>query len=225
MLKWSYLSEMKYLFFDIECAKCDKSGFSICEFGYVLTDERFGIVEKDHFMINPDSEFDEYNLSHILKYSKEEYEACPKFPEFYPRIAALLTDPEHTVIGHSTMFDYNFLSSECQRYELPLIDFKYYDIRPPYEVLLHYPQAVSLGKMMDELNLKKPGSLHDATVDAWSTMMVCRELCMRYSKTVDTLFLLKPKKKSKTVAKTKGHTALGDQLKAKGIDLSKLCAE
>ena len=217
---------MNYLFFDIECAKCGKNGSgTICEFGYVLTDERFEIVEKDHVMINPDSEFDEYNLSHILKYSKEEYEACPKFPEFYPRIAALLTSPDNKVIGHSTSFDYHFVSSECERYGLPAIDFEYYDIRPPYEVLLHYPQAVSLGKMMDELKLKAPGKLHDATVDAWATMLVCRELCTRYYKTVDTLFMLKPKKRPKSTKSTKGSTALGDQLKAKGIDLSKLWAE
>ena len=36
---------MRYLSFDIEC--CD--GRSICEFGYVITDESFNIIEKDCF--------------------------------------------------------------------------------------------------------------------------------------------------------------------------------
>ena len=39
---------MKYLFFDIEC--CD--GHHICEFGYVLIDEQFNILERDCLTID-----------------------------------------------------------------------------------------------------------------------------------------------------------------------------
>ena len=35
--------EMKYLSFDIEC--CD--GRHICEFGYVVVDEKFNVLERD----------------------------------------------------------------------------------------------------------------------------------------------------------------------------------
>ena len=44
---------MKYLFFDIEC--CD--GVHICEFGYVLTNDKFEILDRDCFLINPDRKF------------------------------------------------------------------------------------------------------------------------------------------------------------------------
>ena len=33
---------MRYLFFDIECC----NGRNICEFGYVITDDKFNILEK-----------------------------------------------------------------------------------------------------------------------------------------------------------------------------------
>ena len=44
---------MRYLAFDIEC--CD--GKHICEFGYVITDEKFNISEKSVITINPESKF------------------------------------------------------------------------------------------------------------------------------------------------------------------------
>lgn len=37
---------MNYLFFDIEC--CD--GAHICEFGYVLTNDKFEVLDRDFFL-------------------------------------------------------------------------------------------------------------------------------------------------------------------------------
>lgn len=42
---------MRYLFFDIECSE----GKSMCSFGYVLTDEKFRILEKDDILMNPEA--------------------------------------------------------------------------------------------------------------------------------------------------------------------------
>ena len=44
---------MRYLFFDIECC----NGRNICEFGYVITDDKFNILEKKDFTINPENKF------------------------------------------------------------------------------------------------------------------------------------------------------------------------
>lgn len=44
---------MRYLAFDIEC--CD--GKHICEFGYVITDEKYNIIKKSVITINPESKF------------------------------------------------------------------------------------------------------------------------------------------------------------------------
>lgn len=45
---------MRYLFFDIECADGSKA---ICEFGYVLTDEKFNIIRKRNILIDPECHF------------------------------------------------------------------------------------------------------------------------------------------------------------------------
>ena len=210
---------MKYLFFDVECAKCMKNsvGF-ICEFGYVITDSNFEILEENHYMINPDHEFDRYALKHILRYSKEEYEAAPLFPEFYPKIAELLDPSKYVIVGHSTATDRKYILSECRRYDLPGLPFRYFDVRKPFMFFQEKKQPSKLEKMLEELELEKPGNMHDARCDAVSTMLVCKELCRRYSKTLTKLFSVGK------IAKPKSST-MGEVLKAKGIDLQKMFAE
>ena len=44
---------MNYLIFDIEC--CD--GKHICEFGYVITNEKFEVLDKQVLTINPEKPF------------------------------------------------------------------------------------------------------------------------------------------------------------------------
>ena len=48
---------MKYVFFDIECANCFQGNGKICSFGYVVTDEKFKILEKKDIPMNPHSKF------------------------------------------------------------------------------------------------------------------------------------------------------------------------
>lgn len=111
---------MRYLSFDIEC--CD--GRSICEFGYVITDECFNIIEKDCFTVNPVLPFSLLRRPNQddmkLYFSEEEYYASPEFPDFYDRIRSLLTAPDQTVIGYSTGCDAGFLRDACLRYGLPV---------------------------------------------------------------------------------------------------------
>ena len=54
---------MKYLFFDLEYATSKGGNIKICEFGYVVTDENFQILDRDNFIIN----YIQYNiLMHFL---------------------------------------------------------------------------------------------------------------------------------------------------------------
>ena len=73
---------MKYLIFDIEC--CD--GKHICEFGYVLIDEDFNVLERDCITINPEHKFKlagrEKESDISLAFSEEVYYNSPKF-DFY----------------------------------------------------------------------------------------------------------------------------------------------
>ena len=64
---------MKYLFFDIECANCFNNIGKICEFGYVMTDEKFKVLDKNLILINPNTKFDWYVAKNLLAHSKKQY--------------------------------------------------------------------------------------------------------------------------------------------------------
>ena len=169
---------MNYLFFDVECAKCDKQGVGyICEFGYVLSDENFNILEENHFIINPNHAFDWYAIKNILHYSKDKYMSAPLFPEFYDTIKSVLSREEQYIIGHTTEADCKYIRSECQRYDLPLINCRYYDIRAPFKILQNEEQFSKLEKMAIKLQLKSEKRFHDALFDSHMTMKVCQCLC------------------------------------------------
>lgn len=72
---------MRYLFFDIEC--CD--GEHICEFGYVITNEKFQKIDKQVIKINPDKPFcltgRENQVDISLFFTEKEYYDSSLFPE------------------------------------------------------------------------------------------------------------------------------------------------
>ncbi len=215
---------MNYLYFDIECARCDKGGVGfICEFGYILCDEKFEEIEQNHFMINPDTSFDEWALKNILQYPKEEYAKHPLFLNFYEKIKNLLMNENQIVVGHSTSADLKYIASECKRYNLPKIYCKGFDIREPFKVLQSKQNFTKLEKMVEELKINGLESLHNARVDAIATMLVCKTLCKNYNKTISELLSIKaPKSENRNYKETTCGSTLGEQLRAKGYDLSKL---
>ncbi len=52
---------MRYLFYDLEYATTRGGVTSVCEFGYVVTDESFNITERGNMIINPCIYRDEWN--------------------------------------------------------------------------------------------------------------------------------------------------------------------
>ena len=109
---------MNYLFFDIECANCFDGVGKICEFGYVLTDEKFSVIEENSFKMNPRAVVDKkgfamrgIHLEHPFAF----YKTQPDFPYFYPKIRDLLEGEGLLVIGHGTENDVRFLLNECAR--------------------------------------------------------------------------------------------------------------
>ena len=121
---------MNYLFFDIECANCFDGVGKICEFGYVLTDEKFSVIEENSFKMNPRAVFDKkgfamrgIHLEHPFAF----YKTQPDFPYFYPKIRDLLEGEGLLVIGHGTENDVRFLLNECVRYDMIPMNFKFYD--------------------------------------------------------------------------------------------------
>ena len=67
---------MKYLFFDLEYATSKGGKIKICEFGYVLTNEKFEILNKSNFIIDPyinKSDWDWRVVKKILTRKVKEY--------------------------------------------------------------------------------------------------------------------------------------------------------
>ena len=102
---------MKYLSFDIEC--CD--GKHICEFGYVLIDENFNVLDRNCPTINPNHKFKLAGRAHesdiSLAFSEDVYVNSPTFDFYYDRIKKLLTTPNCQIVGFSLANDAKFLAT------------------------------------------------------------------------------------------------------------------
>ncbi|MDE6690472.1 MAG: hypothetical protein K2K04_00730 [Clostridia bacterium] len=168
---------MKFLFFDLEYAHTLNGGRGvICEFGYVLTDEKFEVLKQDVLLINPEWEFDKYVLDNMLAFKREDYEAAPDFAARYKEIKALL-EGDVTVVGHTVDGDAHSLNHAAKRYELPYINFDFYDLKQIYKHRKKVKQGVGLESILKALQLDFGGHVHESDADAYATMLAVKELC------------------------------------------------
>jgi len=108
---------MKYLFLDLEFATSKNGICKICEFGYVVTDEKFNVINRGNFIINPyisRSEWDYWAVKKSLKRKIMEYESKPGFDEYYDEISDLLSNTDY-VFGHTILSDVKAVNQEIQR--------------------------------------------------------------------------------------------------------------
>ncbi len=173
---------MKYVFFDIECACVFKNVAKMCAFGYVVTDARFQVLEREDILMNPKGKFHLTDRKGregiVLPYEYEDFKKYPPFPVAYKRIKALLEDGEAIVLGHATMNDVNYLNLETKRFKLPSFRFSFYDTQFFWmNVTGKYDRQVGLGAMAEELGVEF--TPHRAVDDAYATMRVCEALCKR----------------------------------------------
>lgn len=130
---------MKYLFFDIECSNCFGGKNKICEFGYVITDEKFNVIRKGDIPMSPgdkNNRSDRFDVSIYKRepgfqwaYDFDYYFSCKKFPAHYERIKKLFEDEDTMVFGYSVGNDARYLDSEFQRYKLNPFKYKVCDIQ------------------------------------------------------------------------------------------------
>jgi len=181
---------MKYLFFDIECAVVSKKAAKICAFGYVLTDERFHILEKEDILINPQGNFHltdrkgEQGL--VLPYEYEEFKNYPTFPHCAERIYSLLQDSDTLVVGHASMNDVKYLNLETNRFRLPSFCFRFADTQFIYMNLIgEFSRQFGLGAIAEELGVEF--TPHCAVDDAYATMRVAEAMCKKEGVTLTAL--------------------------------------
>lgn len=173
---------MDYLFFDIECANCFNSMGKICEFGYILVDKDFNVIEENNILINPNSSFDWYVLKKMLAYKEKDYIKSPKYPYFYEKIRSLFND-NTLVFGHTVDADAKYLNDENARYNLPYFDYKFYDIMFLYKEFVGSKDRLGLTKIANEIGSKLPEHEHRALDDAICTMNVLKSICEKSGKT------------------------------------------
>ena len=169
----------------------------MCSFGYVITDEYFNILEKADILINPEAIFHtgawskknrEKDPGIELAYPKERFKANPTFPGRYERIQRLLQHDDRKIIGFSHHNDALFLTVACKRYELPVIDYKFYDAQEIFGESRNIVNQVALNAIAEalEVDLSKLVQ-HRSDDDAEASMLVTKALCEDLGLTIEEL--------------------------------------
>ena len=168
---------MKFVFFDIECANYINDIFTICTFGYTITDEHFNVIKKEDILINPKSKFNKIVLNKIIHYKEEDFLDKPTFDEVYPFLKELLTNKDHMCFGFDVGNDLRFLNGEYKRYELEPIKVKAYDIQHIHKLIkqLKTPESLSKAAMSMDIDFESI-ELHNSKDDSYLTMLVAKEL-------------------------------------------------
>ena len=166
---------MRYLFFDLECAT-QKGGDKICEFGYVITDENFNLIEKTNLIINPNIPRTDWNykvLRKILTRTINEYVHHDTFDKYYDFIKELIESAD-LIFGHSINGDMKFLNEDCKRYNLPPLTYTTYDVKTFYKVYSNTLTDTSLVHILEKMGITGDERVHDASADAYNTMIALK---------------------------------------------------
>lgn len=192
---------MRYLFFDIECANNFGKVCKMCEFGYVLTDDKFNVLQKCDYPMSPGKKNVRSNRFDLKIYEREPgfqwaydidyYYNCEEFPAFYNRIKALVEDENTLVLGHSVDNDLRYLASSAMRYKLAPFKFIAYDT----QVMMNYfseKRQRFMGLKDAFLQLCSKEELiklqpHLSADDAYMTMRVVERMCTELEVTLPEL--------------------------------------
>lgn len=185
---------MNYLFFDCEFASSKGGIERICEFGYVIVDEKFNVLEKNNLIINPNidkKEWDYYALRKLLKRKRNEYENGPSFFYFYNKIKDVIENVDY-VFGHTLSSDAKALNDECIRYSLESINYSFYDVKEIYKQFDNVKHDLSVTKIKEALNINGEEVEHDALADAYNTMLILKEMLDELNLSIEDLLELVP---------------------------------
>lgn len=181
---------MKYLFFDIECSNCFGRNPKMCEFGYVLTDEKFKVLQSDSIPMSPgrknrDNRFDlsiyKREPGFQWAYDTDYYFECPEFPKYYELIEKLFKTENIVIFGYSVDNDIRYLGNAFKRYKLDPIEYEVYDVQ---KMMKYYSEKKERFMGLEDA-FKKLCSInefiklnkHLSKDDAFMTMRVLQKMC------------------------------------------------
>ena len=139
---------MEYVVIDTESCTGRSDDGSLCSIGYAICDENFNVLQKEDLLINPlpkrFSVGDKKNAKRTgvtFSYTVEEFRRAPRFNEIYNKVKEIFTD--RTVIGFSMANDVKYLNNACDSFNLPRIEYFFYDVQFIYQLL--FPDETSVG--------------------------------------------------------------------------------
>lgn len=189
---------MKYLFFDIECSNCHGGIGKMCEFGYVLTDEKFNIISENDIPMSPgkghNNRFDLTGRSGEkdieLAYDYDFYYSQPEFPSFYNRVKKLVCDPDTICFAYSMGNDIRHLHNSCTRYKLEPFNYTCYDVQVLVAKYLEKKGQMNIenaGKRLVSPDCLVKLEQHLSRDDAKLEMMIFEAICSLEQKTSSEL--------------------------------------
>ncbi|MBQ8416441.1 MAG: 3'-5' exonuclease [Clostridia bacterium] len=182
---------MKLLFFDMEFANGQVKG-SIYSLGYLITDENFEILTPPtDLIINPECPWNEYVEQNILAYPKETVDAAPAFPMHYDAIKALFESVD-VAVGFAVSNDVKALKRDCDRYSLPLINYRWFDTERLCKNADKHSDARGLDGCVRAWCGAEPENRHRSDGDAYATMLLLQAICKDTHATPEMLMIAYP---------------------------------
>ncbi len=172
---------MRILSYDIESSTGSHSDGSMCSFGYCICDEKFNIIEQKDLVMSP---YTKRFSPHVpLQYDKNFIKSQPKFPYYYDYIKNLFLSAD-IIIGFSVMNDVDFLNDVCSVYNLPKINYSFYDVQLLYKKLTNKSTLIGLENAMKELGIEYLP--HRSDEDARATLLLFKSLLKTNNLTLKT---------------------------------------
>lgn len=196
---------LDYLFFDIEASE----GESICSFGYVLTDTKFNIIEKNDILINPEAIFctsargkhknGEKDRGITLAYPKETFLASPVYSEVYSRIKELVEKDDRLIVGFSHTNDVRYLCHANTRYLKPNFTYEFFDLQDVFRAEKGESNQISLERIINDFEINTDKLiLHKSVDDAEMSMLAIKVFCEKNDCTLDDVIKKYPQFLGKT---------------------------
>lgn len=119
------------------------------------------------------------------------------FPAYHKKIVALIQNANY-ILGHTIDVDVHALNCELQRYNLPSLDFEFYDIKEMYKAYSDSKKTVSVENILSELGIQGDDNIHDAGADAFNTMLELKTILEKLDFKLEEMIEICPEAKYKT---------------------------